>query len=99
MKKLPPRKCKHCGKSFVPKSARHIFDSRRCFKLADYRRHKDITKNKFPIFKCPSCDNVITLDFNPVKKPETWLKFKCPHCNTLMICVFDDIKTIDTQSE
>lgn len=96
MKKLT-RKCLTCNKLFIFKTARHLYCQRRCFKLADYRRNRDmnLTKNKFPIFKCPSCDNVIVLDFDPAKKPQLWLKFKCPTCNTLMINVFEDIITKD----
>lgn len=90
-----------CEKPFVPRSKKNVFCKRRCFKLFDYRKQKNKQDNikKFPVFTCPTCNNLINLDFNPIKKTDLWLKFKCPHCNILMINVVDDIKALDIAME
>lgn len=90
-----------CGEPFTPRSKKNVFCERRCFKLFDYRRHKELGGNtkKFPVFTCPTCRNVINLDFHPIKRADLWLKFKCPHCNILMINVVDSIKTLDFAME
>lgn len=95
MEKTNKKPCKTCGKMFLPKRPNNVYHARRCFKLADYQRHKAAVKNKFPIFSCPTCKNVICLDFHPIKRADLWLKFKCPHCNVLMINVVDILKTAD----
>ena len=97
-KKLPSILCKQCKISFTPKTIRHIFCVRRCFKIFDcnVQKNKRKNENKFPVFHCPSCKNAISLNFNPITRPQKWRHFKCPHCNTLMINVCDSIKTTDS---
>lgn len=97
MKKLTKKPCQTCNKLFLPKRPNNVFCQRRCFKLADYKRQKLLKGNGFPSFKCPACDNIINLNFNPVKKPQLWANFKCPSCNVLLICVVDCLSTEDIQ--
>lgn len=89
--------CKTCKKSFLPKSERHIFCTRKCFKKDFYHRKKaeELSNKKFPIFLCPNCAIRIELDFDPVKEYRRWAKFSCPKCSVLMINVSDLIDTID----
>ena len=94
--------CPSCKEKFLPKSPKNIYCSRRCFKKAYYHKKKKeerLNKEKFPIFKCPSCESRIELDFDPVVDHLKWAHFKCPNCGTLMICVFEDIVTNDVPIE
>lgn len=91
--------CQACKKSFLPKSEKNIFCSRKCFKKAYYHRMKGeeiADLKKFPTFLCPSCGTSITLDFDPVKNSQKWLHYSCPGCNTMMINVSDLINTKDS---
>ena len=97
MKKLSKKPCQMCGEIFLPKRSNNTYCQRRCFKLANYRLHREDNKNKFPVFNCPTCHFVINLDFNPIKKPQAWLQFKCPNCNVLMVNIVDIVKVLDVQ--
>ena len=90
--------CKTCQNSFLPKNPKNIFCTRRCFKKDFYHRKKaeELNNKKFPIFRCPSCNNKITLEFDPVKNQTAWTNFLCPHCNVLMINVCEEIQTQDS---
>ena len=97
--KFPKRICKTCGEEFMPSSEKNVFCSRKCFKKDYYHRKKAeelISRSIFPIFKCPSCKQIINLDFNPVVDAYKWSHFICPGCNTLMINVSDGIITDDS---
>lgn len=80
------RICPVCGKPFSPKTYRHIFCHRRCFKL-DYR--KRMKEEHFPVFNCPNCGTKTELDFSPQKNESIWEKYKCPICgyNNLEDCI------------
>ena len=96
MRVFAKRRCLTCHKWFIPKSDKNIYCERICFKKANYKKMKGeelLNAKKFPVFRCPSCDTVIELDFNPIKKSRKWLKFKCPGCNVLMISVVDFVVT------
>ena len=102
MSKLKKRKCPICGISFIPKSEKNIYSSRKCFKKSFYLRHKieELNRKKFPIFLCPSCNKRIELDFDPTKDLENyhkWCSFACPFCNTLMINVVEELMMQDIQ--
>lgn len=94
---LKERKCLTCKEKFIPKSEKNIFHSRQCFKRYYYHRKKaeELANLKFPTFKCPSCLNEVTLDFDPIKKPENWHQFICPYCSVLMINVSEKISAKD----
>lgn len=89
--------CKVCQTEFLPKSQKNIFCSRKCFKKDFYHRKKaeELASIKFPTFLCPSCDEEITLEFDPLKNEVAWTSFLCPFCSTLMINVSEQIKTQD----
>jgi len=95
---LPKIKCQTCGIIFQPVSERNLFHNRRCFKKAYYHRKKaeELNASHFPFFKCPDCQQMIVLDFDPVVDSMRWLKFKCPICNALMISISENIITTDS---
>ena len=96
MPKLIKRECPICGNSFMATKVNHVYDTRKCFKKAFYRKTKaKALENPFPKFDCHQCGLSMTLEFDPVKENFRWLDFQCPNCNTLMICVSDDISAID----
>lgn len=100
MKKLSRTPCPTCKKKFTPKSEKNYYCCRKCFKKAYYHRVKaeELKNKKCPTFLCPSCDQTITLDFDPVKDSFRWLHFVCPGCNVLMISVSELISTGDLPS-
>lgn len=88
--------CKTCDESFVPKSEKNIFCSRKCFKKDFYRRKKnEVIEITFPDFICKSCNNKAALNFDPIENPEIWLKFRCPNCSVLFINVVDTLSAED----
>ena len=95
------KKCPVCKKVFKAKSEKNIYCCRSHFKRAWYHRMKGQElkdAKKFPVFLCPLCGNLITLNFDPVKKSNKWLHFHCPGCNFLMINVSDMIVTQDVSA-
>ena len=98
MSNFKERLCKNCGEIFLPASEKNVFCSRRCFKQSYYHRKKAeelLSVKGFPTFKCPHCDQVIKLDFDPVIDSLKWIDFTCPMCNVLMINVSEYIITGD----
>ena len=89
--------CKTCKKLFLPKSEKHIFCTRKCFKKDFYHRKKaeELSNKKFPTFICPNCQRIVELDFDPVKEQKKWANFSCPHCSVLFINVSEYISTQD----
>ena len=77
MKKVE-RICKNCGTTFLVKKDKQLCCSRKCFKQDYYRSKKRL--NNFPLYKCPNCENITKLYFDPFKRPEEWNNFKCPWC-------------------
>ena len=78
---------KSCKNKFTPKSERHIYCSRSCFKRANYykKREEEGKNKKFPIFLCPNCHQMTELTFDIIKYEEKFYMFTCPHCRTLFI--------------
>lgn len=74
------RICKHCNKSFYAGKVKQFFCSRKCFKQNYYHLKRIEDLNKFPVYKCPKCNNVTALTFDPSKKTRDWVNFKCPWC-------------------
>lgn len=70
-------KCITCGKKFKPKSYRHKFCCRRCFKI-EARRKKN--KETFPHYICPHCETKTKLTFSPKKDILKLSSFICPCC-------------------
>src|SRR3990167_710461 len=89
--------CPTCNEWFLPKTGRNEYCTRSCFKKFYYHRKKaeELANNRYPTFKCPSCREEITLNFDPIKKSDAWLNFVCPHCSVLMINVSEEIVTQD----
>ena len=59
------------------KTLRHEFCCRECF-VIDYRKRQK--ESSFPLWKCPSCNEQIKLDFEPIKDKFKWISLQCPHC-------------------
>lgn len=97
MSNISQGKCKNCGKTFIKKSEKNIFCSRRCFKKNYYyieRERKKKNDTEFPMYKCPKCGQVIKMEVHPIRDNFRWLEWHnkpCPGCNTLMIYVNDEL--------
>lgn len=89
--------CNACKVRFFPKSEKNIYCTRKCFKKYFYHKKKaeELANIKYPCFKCPSCQQLINLDFDPTKYTDRWDKYVCPGCNTLMINVSEEIYAQD----
>lgn len=79
-------KNKICKKRFIPKTYRHVFCSRKCFKL-EYKN--SMKENKYPLFICPNCRKKIKLDFHPRSSFIKWKKFKCEYCDFTPMAEFE----------
>ena len=88
------RNCKNCGITFLVKKDKQLCCSRRCFKQDYYRSKKRL--NNFPSYKCPNCEKLSQLTFDPCKNPEEWNHFKCPWCYRPNIKMNIIITSIDT---
>ena len=75
---MQKRICPICGELFTPKTKKHIFCKRKCYKIS-YRKQKNI--QNFPKFICPQCKTKIELNFHPKNNNSAWEKFQCPICN------------------
>lgn len=69
--------CAECGEMFEPKTYRHIFHARKCFRTFN-RRKKLMDEGTY--FACPDCGKRTKLKFDPRKNGEKWRKFHCPFC-------------------
>jgi len=74
------RVCKHCCGKFLAKKDKQWHCSRRCFKQHYYALKRLALLNSFPFYKCPKCERVTKLGFDPSKKIEHWVNFRCPWC-------------------
>jgi hypothetical protein len=90
---LVPIPCTTCKTVFMPKSEKNKYCTRKCFKKDNYHKKKaeELTRIRFPSFLCPSCEQRITLDFDPVIESLRWLHYECPGCDALMLDVSDEI--------
>jgi len=71
------KQCKVCNKTFIQKTYKHCFCSRKCFYI-DYNKNKK--KKQYPDFVCPECKNKTRLTFYPFVSRVKWSNFKCPFC-------------------
>ena len=89
------RNCKSCGNPFIAGRRRQLYCKRSCFKQAYYNKKKLEEASNFPLYRCPTCDNMVKLTFDP-KKDKKWDLFHCPICraskiNIGIIVLSDDI--------
>ncbi len=72
------RKCRRptCKVIFKPRTWRHEFCSRKCFKEM-YKEVEKERRKKFPDFKCPECGLVQKLTFYPKKNMKSWYELRC----------------------
>lgn len=68
--------CHQCGKSFLPRTKKHSFCCKKCYRQFYWQKKEKIS----PFFVCPRCRNKTKLDFDPKKKFKKFENFVCPYC-------------------
>ena len=83
MKKI--KKCLFCGRKFfdTTKNGNKKYCSLRCKERAKYKREKEARKHK-PKVRCPHCNYVFQLDFDPKMQYRRFRGERCPHCKKLI---------------
>lgn len=80
------RICVVCQKPFIAIKETQIYDSRKCFKKAYYRKNKaklqyEEDHPSYPQKQCAFCNMISTLQFDPIKYPDLFNKLECPFCH------------------
>jgi len=68
--------CKRCGIPFDKKNEDEEFCCEECSAWYSFGKEKKTQ----PMFRCPKCNNFITLDFDPKYCRRDWFEFSCPKC-------------------
>jgi hypothetical protein len=75
------RNCKYCKVKYFAQKKKQNFCSRKCFKQNYYYLRRLEALENFPIYKCPKCEKMTKLNFDPCKNSAEWINYKCPWCN------------------
>ena len=70
-------KCLMCPNGFIPRTYRHKYCCRRCFKKHEKRESK---RSRFPFYVCQVCGFKIQLGFFPIQNTERLKNTVCPKC-------------------
>lgn len=69
------KKCLACPKTFISRTKRNKYCSRKCFEQNYFKKEK-----VFPIFKCSHCRESTQLNFHPTQERIRMDGFECPKC-------------------
>ena len=78
-------KCKECGVKFTPINQKQIFHNTNCRNIWFNRKNKQELIKSFPQYRCPYCNKMFKLNFNPIKDYLEIKKLICPFCKEKII--------------
>ncbi len=77
------RNCNTCGREFFAIKDTQHWCQRRCFKRAYYVRIKarnlELARRR-PSYRCPLCQNLSEISFDPIKNEDAFDNLVCPYC-------------------